>query len=130
MNFKILSIVLGIVLLISIILNITMPLFICKNDDYPTKSSLLENVSGLTTDQNNLLNAYLNQENDESLATFTSVLKDSYNMTQDQIDSAVEGIVNDIGLNQFLIDVVNAGLSERDGEEFWMTMQALSMSSS
>ena len=133
MNFKILSFVLAIVLLISIILNITMPLFIYKNDDYPVKSSLLENpdynISGLTTDQNNLLNAYLNKENDESIFTYTSVLKDSYNMTQDQIDSAIDGIVNDIGLNQFLLDVTNEGVSQTDATDFWMTMQALSINS-
>tara|TARA_B100000900_G_C20122097_1_gene530372 strand:- start:154 stop:564 length:411 start_codon:yes stop_codon:yes gene_type:complete len=134
MDFKILSVVLGIVLFISIILNITIPFFICKNDDYPTKSSLLENadyiISGLTTDQNTLLNAYLNPENDESSMTFISVLKDSYNMTQDQIDNAVNGIVNDIGLSQFLdfINSSNTDLSLSDSRDFWLAMQTLSMS--
>lgn len=115
MDFKILSVVLGIVLLISIILNITIPLFICKNDDYPTKSSLLENpnpdadyiISGLTTDQNTMLNAYLNPEYDDSPLTFISVLQDSYNMTQDQISNAIDGLVNDISLSQFL-DLINS----------------------
>ena len=130
MNFKILSIVLGIVLLISIILNITIPVYTCKNN--PTKSSLLENpdyiISGLTTDQNNLFNAFLNPdfiESNDSRNVFMDILQDTYNMSKDQVYTAADGIVND-GYEQLAQNIMNAGLSSSDAQKFYIIMQTLS----
>ena len=133
MDFKILTIVLGTLLLISIVLNITIPLYIGNNDDYPTKSSLLESaesanyiIPGLSEDQNNIINAYLNKENgvyDPSLS-LTEVLEDYYNMTKDQIDTAIDEIVNTIGL-LYVRYATDAGLSQTVATNIWNYLYTL-----